>query len=165
MKKRNLGVASSNWQWVGIALICFGSGIVAGDEIQQIRPADSLPESTPWDLEALSRAPEFSWDAGDDIRSLHYVGETYQGKKTRVFAYYSNPDTLLGKTSKDKHFPAIVLVHGGGGTAFPHWVKLWAKRGYAAIAMDLAGCGPDRERLPDGGPGQGAGSRQGFQAA
>jgi len=27
-------------------------------------------------------------------------------------------------------------------------------RGYAALAMDLAGCGPDRKRLPDGGPDQ-----------
>ncbi|MHC4534859.1 MAG: alpha/beta hydrolase family protein [Planctomycetota bacterium] len=48
----------------------------------------------------------------------------------------------------------MVLVHGGGGTAFREWVQLWAKRGYAAIAMDLAGCGPDRKRLSDGGPGQ-----------
>jgi dienelactone hydrolase len=49
----------------------------------------------------------------------------------------------------------MVLVHGGGGTAFPEWAALWAERGYAALAMDLAGCGPNRERLPDGGPGHG----------
>jgi dienelactone hydrolase len=47
-----------------------------------------------------------------------------------------------------------VLVHGGGGTAFPEWARLWASRGYAALAMDLAGHGPDRKRLPDGGPDQ-----------
>ena len=50
--------------------------------------------------------------------------------------------------------PVVVLVHGGGGTAFKEWAKLWAKRGYAAIAMDLAGCGPQRKRLAKGGPGQ-----------
>lgn len=45
-------------------------------------------------------------------------------------------------------------------------MTLWARRGYAAIAMDLAGSQPDRgatkhgavhgaiNRLPDGGPGQ-----------
>jgi len=49
----------------------------------------------------------------------------------------------------------MVLVHGGGGKAFAEWVELWANRGYAAIAMDLAGCGPDGKRLPDGGPDQG----------
>jgi dienelactone hydrolase len=48
----------------------------------------------------------------------------------------------------------MVLVHGGGGTAFAEWATLWAKRGYAALAMDLAGCGPERRRLPDGGPDQ-----------
>jgi len=31
---------------------------------------------------------------------------------------------------------------------------LWAKRGYVALAMDLAGRGPGRERLPDGSPDQ-----------
>jgi dienelactone hydrolase len=58
-----------------------------------------------------------------------------------------------------------VLIHGGGGTAFRDWVELWAKRGYAAIAMDLAGSRPiegtnahqreNRTKLPDGGPDQG----------
>jgi cephalosporin-C deacetylase-like acetyl esterase len=58
----------------------------------------------------------------------------------------------------------MVLVHGGGGTAFREWARLWAERGYAAIAMDLAGHRPiegenphkkeNREQLPDGGPDQ-----------
>lgn len=48
-----------------------------------------------------------------------------------------------------------MLVHGGGGKAFPEWAKLWADRGYVALAMDLAGKGPDGKRLPDGGPDQG----------
>jgi dienelactone hydrolase len=32
-----------------------------------------------------------------------------------------------------------VLVHGGGGSAFVRWVKLWNSRGYAAISMDTCG--------------------------
>ncbi|MCA9158273.1 MAG: alpha/beta fold hydrolase, partial [Planctomycetales bacterium] len=61
--------------------------------------------------------------------------------------------------------PAVVLIHGGGGTAFREWAQLWAERGYAAIAMDLAGCRPmegtnpheakNRSRIDGGGPGQG----------
>ena len=51
----------------------------------------------------------------------------------------------------------MVLVHGGGGTAFADWAKLWTGRGYAAIAMDLCGCVPRKgksgwERLEQGGP-------------
>jgi dienelactone hydrolase len=34
----------------------------------------------------------------------------------------------------------MVLVHGGGGSAFIDWVRLWVGRGYAAIAMDTCGC-------------------------
>jgi dienelactone hydrolase len=56
----------------------------------------------------------------------------------------------------------MVLVHGGGGTAFKEWAELWARRGYVALAMDLAGCGPDRKRLPDSGPDQG--DKDKFQA-
>ncbi len=47
----------------------------------------------------------------------------------------------------------MVLVHGGGGRAFDKWAEHWAKRGYVALAMDLAGNGPDG-RLADGGPDQ-----------
>jgi dienelactone hydrolase len=47
----------------------------------------------------------------------------------------------------------MVLVHGGGGKAFKAWAEHWAERGYVALAMDLAGNGPNG-RLPDGGPDQ-----------
>jgi dienelactone hydrolase len=51
----------------------------------------------------------------------------------------------------------MVLIHGGGGTAFPDWVRRWTARGYAAIAMDTCGCVTggepgSRPRHDDGGP-------------
>ena len=51
----------------------------------------------------------------------------------------------------------MVLIHGGGGTAFDRWVKLWNSRGYAAIAMDTCGCIPvgtygNWKRHEHGGP-------------
>jgi beta-xylosidase len=120
-----------------------------------IRPAKSLSATTPWDLVALSEPPEVEWsDRESPVWSLYYKGEIYTGKPTRVFAYYASPSTLDSEKAEGERFPAVVLVHGGGGTAFKEWAELWAKRGYAAIAMDLAGCGPGRERLEDGGPGQ-----------
>ena len=108
------------------------------------------PYTGPWDMRELSKAPAFEWaDKTGPVRSLYYAGEPYQGHPTRVFAYYGVPEGVKGKA------PGIVLVHGGGGKAFKEWADMWAKRGYAAIAMDLAGCGPDEKRLPDGGPDQG----------
>ena len=125
-----------------------------------------LSGSTPWSLDQLNEAPAFEWvDAAGPVRSMFYVGEPYHDKPTRVFAYYATPGTLAGETTAEKDLPAVVLVHGGGGTAFREWAELWAQRGYAAIAMDLAGYRPhegqnqhqrqNRTRLPDGGPDQG----------
>jgi dienelactone hydrolase len=148
----------------------------AAAEPDRIGRSPSLPETTPWDLEALSKPPAFRWeDKKSPVRSLVYVGEPYRGRPTSVFAYYATPGTLANDTSGDRKLPAVVLVHGGGGTAFLEWAELWARRGYAAIAMDLAGRRPAppeveasgqkgkpardrlqqlRQRLPDGGPDQ-----------
>ncbi len=124
-------------------------------EKHEIVRSDDLPNTTPWDLKALSCSPTFEWAAEQDgkkVRQLYYEGERYKGKPTRVFAYYATPGTLAGDRSKDKGLPGIVLVHGGSGFAFREWAELWASRGYAAIAMDLCGQGPDRKRMTDGGP-------------
>lgn len=103
----------------------------------------------PWDMPRLKTPPEATWGAKSGlVQDVYYEGEPLDGKPTRVFAYYAQPEG-------NGPFPAMVLVHGGGGKAFPEWATLWAERGYAAVAMDTAGCGPDGKKLPDGGPGQG----------
>ncbi|MCF7973160.1 MAG: alpha/beta fold hydrolase [Phycisphaerae bacterium] len=147
---------TKHWRcWLGaIVLAALSSQIALGGDRCQIQRAESLPESTPWDLDALSHAPVHEWADGTEVRSLYYTGEPYKGKPTRVFAYYATPGSLAGDPTLDKNLPAIVLVHGGGGQAFSPWVTLWAARGYAAIAMDLAGCGPGKTRLDNGGPDQ-----------
>ena len=141
--------------WLLLVAICaISAQCIVAVHNKPIHRAVSLPKTTPWNLEELSKPPDFEWGAGKEIRSLYYKSEPYNSKPTRVFAYYATPETLSGTPSKGKKFPAIVLVHGGGGAAFSKWVKLWAGRGYAAIAMDLAGCGPEKVRLNDGGPDQ-----------
>ena len=108
----------------------------------------SLRADYPWDkaaLKAVSVAPTWGTNATGP-RELYYPGVTYNGKPTRVFAYY-------GKPEGNGPFPAMVLVHGGGGKAFPDWVKHWTNRGYCAIAMDLSGNSPTG-RLADGAPDQ-----------
>jgi dienelactone hydrolase len=69
----------------------------------------------------------------DGVQSLFYEGLPWRGRRTRIFAYCGVPQA-------DAPVPGIVLVHGGGGSAFAPWVKLWNRRGYAAIAMDTCGC-------------------------
>jgi len=102
----------------------------------------------PWDMKALHSVPAATWGQKTNLtQEVYYEGEPFQGKPTRIFAYYTRPAQGNGP------FPAMLLVHGGGGKAFREWAEHWAQRGYVALAMDLAGNGPDG-RLPDGGPDQ-----------
>lgn len=103
----------------------------------------------PWNLDSLKQPPEATWgEIKDGAQEVFYEGEPFDAHPTRIFAYYARPK------EGDGPFPAMVLVHGGGGKAFADWAKQWAERGYAALAMDLAGRGPDGERLADAGPEQ-----------
>ncbi len=105
--------------------------------------------TSPWNLPALAKAPAATWGATNGlVQELYYEGEPLNGNLTRVFAYLGRPTNAAAGKS-----PAMVLVHGGGGKAFKEWAEHWAKRGYVALAMDLAGHGPSG-RLPDGGPDQ-----------
>lgn len=36
-------------------------------------------------------------------------------------------------------YPAMVLVHGGGGNTFVDWIKYWTDKGFVAIAPDMFG--------------------------
>ena len=139
-------------------------------------PNNSSNESVgPWNLTELKKTPSMRWLSQDGpIHSLVYSGEKFQGRDTEVFAFYASPATL-GEARAESKFPGVVLIHGGGGTAFAEWTWLWAKRGYAAIAMDLSGSQPmapiydaqgkpvanqatkadTRTRLTNGGPNHG----------
>jgi dienelactone hydrolase len=92
----------------------------------------------PWDMKALSAPPKVHEAASSEpgVRAFFYESVPYQGRPTRVFAYYGAP--------AGKRLPAMVLIHGGGGTAFAEWVRMWNRRGYAAIAMDTVGTVPGR---------------------
>lgn len=102
---------------------------------------------TLWNMAELSQPPGVHLPPEDvvatGLRGLFYDGLPWKGSPTRVFAWYGSPPVEPGEK-----LPAMVLVHGGMGTAFADWVKLWNQRGYAAIAMDTCGC------IPQGSPGQ-----------
>jgi len=90
-----------------------------------------------WDLKKLGETPKVypaTQATEPAMRALFYEGLPFQGKPTRVFAWYGLPKQYSGGK-----VPAIVLIHGGGGTSNVRWVRLWTERGYAAISMDLCG--------------------------
>ncbi len=105
----------------------------------------------PWNLDTLFKAPR--WELSDvapeeGLKGILFDSIPYSGKRVQVFAYYGVPE---GDTPEGG-WPAVVCVHGGGGTAFAQWVKLWNSHGYAAISMDLEGHYPLRINGEKKGP-------------
>ncbi len=102
----------------------------------------------PWDMAELGPPPEAAPAEGFGTRGCQgtwLAGPPFRGKPTRVFAWVGLPDAPAGR-----RVPGIVLVHGGGGSAFARWVRQWNRRGYAAIAMDTCGCLPVVGRIGRG---------------
>jgi dienelactone hydrolase len=125
-------------------LLIVSVGSMRAEEGKTIRlypsPAAPAVPAVEWD-KALWEAPEvFSVPAEsglkeeDNIRPVFYEGPAVDGRPTRIFAWLGIPAGGDGKK-----LPAMVLVHGGGGTAFRNWVKSWNERGYVALAMDTSG--------------------------
>ena len=105
--------------------------------------------SASWDTEQLNQAPRTHPAPGFSVvgvEALFYEALLWQGRPTRAFAWMGMPEV-----KGDETCPGMVLVHGGGGTAFASWVRLWNQRGYAAIAMDLCGSVPQSPPTPPGG--------------
>jgi dienelactone hydrolase len=106
-----------------------------------------------WDIDLLKIKPEyreapFSESKADGLQALLIKGfglakgdNSWKGnspsplsKRTRAefFAYMGFPSTPVPKGG----FPAVVLIHGGGGTAYVQFVRHWVSKGYAVIALD-----------------------------
>ncbi len=122
------------------------------DSIQPVTEMVSLENEIVFDKERLlSETPayrpaaELGYTEADDssvypqIQEIMFDGEPYKGNPTKHFAYLGLP----AGASAANPVPAVVVVHGGGGTAYDQFVAEWNRRGYAAIAMDLNGCVPD----------------------
>ena len=104
-----------------------------------------------WDFEALKNPPAFQDDfdeasACDGLRAITFDGVTENGKRTRTFAYIALPDGEMPVGG----WPGIVLVHGGGGTAFAWAAKLWASYGFAVLAPDWYGRRPVNADIANG---------------
>ena len=113
-----------------VALAQGGAAAVEGGARLWTEEAAMWKAPKTWPIEAWNK---------DDVRAIAVEGEMYKGVRTRFFAYWGLPKGA----SPTNRVPGIVLVHGGGGSAFPGWVKTWNERGYAAIAMDNCGGLPE----------------------
>lgn len=118
-----------------------------GDFVEGVSGVLSVSGSDVVYPETLWSAPKFDYAQSLDFGAPNTEGVSgifftspikYNGKPTRVAAYIGFPE---GASAQNK-VPAIVLVHGGLGTAVPQWVKYWNDLGFAAISMDTEGGEP-----------------------
>ncbi len=130
---------------------CFG-GNKPNSNIDTTSSTEDTRHSTVKAFDSIKKTiPEYKYNNSynqGNIRAIEYQGADYNGASTNVFAYVGYPS---GASETNKK-PAVVLVHGGGGTAFFEWVKVWNDAGYIAIAMDTEGRRPDQSTNGLGGP-------------
>ncbi len=121
--------------------------VIKVDGQRWVNPDSSVAVNYPaglWTDEVVySYEPSLDVGSGDTtgVKGLFYDSVEYNGKKTKVAAYIGFPDNIDANSETTK-VPAIVLVHGAGGTAIPEWVRYWNEQGFAAISMDLEGAEP-----------------------
>ena len=90
-----------------------------------------------WNFAALEKCPEFRKSPFADsdwpgLQALLVKGKGPGGSEAEFFAYYAAP---TNPAPAGGH-PGVVLVHGGGGTAYPQYVERWVRKGFAVIAPD-----------------------------
>lgn len=119
---------------------------------------DIIRENLMWNTEELFAAtPELKEEGavylGENIQSFKFKGPAYQNlEETWVFAAMGIPSTEKPANG----YPAVLLLHGGGGQVNPVWINYWTSKGYVALAFDVWGwelnAAREHIRNPEGGP-------------
>lgn len=122
-----------------LAASAFSSGGCAGKktEIDYDVPDVTMENCLLNTEELFSVLPETDFVVSHDERVDGYMmtgAETSFGTSSAFF-WIGKPEGEM----PDGGFPAVLLLHGGGGNAFTEWVKHWLDLGYVALAIDLNG--------------------------
>ncbi len=98
----------------------------------------SYPSSL-WNTPEWEYCSDLDFGGVGEVKGIFYTSPIkYNGKPTKIAAYIGFPQGA----SQSSKVPALVLVHGGLGTAVPDWVKYWNDLGFAAISIDTEGAEP-----------------------
>ena len=101
-----------------------------------------------WLKQEYEYCPEYDREEEDcNIKGL-FLRSDYNGEESYAFGYLGLPEGAEQK----KDNPAVLLIHGGGGSAFYQWVKEWNDRGYVALALDMEGHIPLKNGTMDSYP-------------
>ena len=123
------------------------SGQEEETRIMHDEPVYTEIDAIPFD-KSYWEAPQYYFDETLDNQGCKavFIRSDYNNQESYAFAYLGIPnEPLEGK-------PAILLVHGGGGSAYYEWVNAWVAKGYVALAIDLEGHIPNKEGTIGDGP-------------
>ena len=117
-------------KWTGVVF-----GVAAGIGINCAELREN-PEKY-WDVSKLLQAPAYRPSPFEDckdpeLQDILFDGVPFKGKSAPVFAYIAYPKTPMPEGG----YPGVLLIHGGGGTAYPCFAKLWASKGFAVLMID-----------------------------
>ncbi len=120
-----------------ILAVCLFAWVVTLTVAEQSGDAWSEERKALAELKQLTTAPALhdadGYTPHNGIRAVYFDALPYKGKPTRAFAWLGIPQKRSGRV------PGIVLIHGGGGSAFKNWVEEWTARGFAAISVAVEG--------------------------
>lgn len=113
------------------------------------------PPEKYWDFAELGNAPAYrACDRAEcafkGMDALLVSGRGPNGSSAEFFCYFAKPEGAVPEGG----FPGVLLVHGGGGTAFPLSVDAWRRAGFAVLAPDWYNCMP-APGLTNGSPVEG----------
>ena len=119
-----------------LLLVALAPNVALGDEIRLSDAEAAAMRDEVLRLGELTAPPRIhdaeAFETADGIRPIFFDALPHEGRGTRVFAW-------LGVPQSDEPVPGVVLVHGGGGTAFREWVARWNDEGFAAISIAVEG--------------------------
>lgn len=86
----------------------------------------------------VTEVPLAGLSAYPNIKAYTYKSVAYNSRtETQPFMAVGMPDKSI--PMPEGGYPAMVVVHGGGGNTFVDWIKYWTDKGFVAIAPDMFG--------------------------
>jgi cephalosporin-C deacetylase-like acetyl esterase len=124
-----------------LILIIFNSFQVFAFPSEQLRELWDFPINT-----VKYKTVKKYYQGSVNVEEVYYQSREFMGNPVQIFGYYCYPPV------KNKKLPAILISHGGGGSANLANTINWAKHGYAVLAIDLPGHGEQRLNSRSTGP-------------
>lgn len=105
-----------------------------------IKKQDSIFSEELFSVSPQTKEAEVEFGSSTGLKAFKYKSVGFKNdskdlEATWVFAVIGVPDQQIYKMP-ERGFPAVILVHGGGGKVYTEWIRWWTKKGFIALAFD-----------------------------